>query len=191
MSTFAIIAVATAALISVAPQVSASPILDAFNPTATGNGGTYNADDIGWFYTPAFSYTLDGIGAKFTTPIDGRMVTALIFSGMPGSLTELGEGGFTPVANSFADAAITPILLTAGTTYFVALENVAGLGSNLVIGAQDPFPLISGSDVSFWYIDYGDKSFSDLQTQGGVGPIVEFSGVPVPEPGSFAMLPLV
>jgi hypothetical protein len=67
---FAIIAVTTTALLAVAPKASALPIVDSFNATSPGNGGTYNATDIGWFYTPAFPYRLLGIGAKFTTPID-------------------------------------------------------------------------------------------------------------------------
>jgi hypothetical protein len=181
MPIFVFFVVAIVGPINFAPQASASPIVDAINPTATPNGGNYNISNIGWLYTPAFSYTLDGIGALFATS-DGRTVTAAIYSGTPGSLFLLGAGGFTPVANSFADAPITPISLTAGTTYFVSLEGVLGLGSNLVIGSLQDYPI--------WYVDAGDKSFSSIQMQDDVGPILEFSGVVngVPEPGTYAML---
>jgi hypothetical protein len=130
---------------------AADDIVDAINPTAMPNGGTYNTYDAGWVYTPAFSYILDGIGALFATS-DGRMVTAEIFSGTPGSMTLLGAGGFTPVANSFADAAMAPIFLTAGATYFVALEGIHGLGSNLTVTGTDVESLV-------WYQE-GDRSFS-------------------------------
>src|SRR5579859_3682949 len=109
-----LIVVATALLNGFGQQASASPfstIVDSFNATATGNGGQYNIPDIGWFYTPGFSYLLDDIGAKFTTS-DGRTVTALIFSGAPGNLKELGQGDFTPVANTFVDGSFQhPVLL--------------------------------------------------------------------------------
>lgn len=103
------------------------------------------------------------------------MVTAEIFSGTPGSMTLLGAGGgFTPVANSFADAAMAPIFLTAGATYFVALEGIYGLGSNLTVTGTDVESLV-------WYQDQGDRSFSSgPHVQPGSGPIFEFSGVPVP-----------
>jgi hypothetical protein len=162
---------------------AADDIVDAINPTAMPNGGTYNTYDAGWVYTPAFSYILDGIGALFATS-DGRMVTAEIFSGTPGSMTLLGAGGFTPVANSFADAAMAPIFLTAGATYFVALEGIHGLGSNVTVTGTNVESLAA-------YHDQGDGSFSSgPYVQPGAGPIFEFSGVPVPvpEPKSYAMM---
>jgi hypothetical protein len=72
----------------------------------------------------------------------------------------LGSGGLTPVANSFATASISPVALTAGTTYFVAFENVYGLGVNFTENG----PIYTG-----YYFDDGGASFN-YGPYGNTGP---------------------
>ena len=45
---------------------------------------SWNVPDVGWLYTPTFSYTISSIGTKFGSS-DGRIVNAEIFSGAPGA----------------------------------------------------------------------------------------------------------
>ena len=173
---------ALAALV-IGSQASAASVVDAINPGGTSTSSWY-ADGVGWFYTPGTSYTLTGLGTKFGSS-DGRTVTAEIFSGAPGSLTLLGSGGLTPVANAFADAALGPVNLVAGTTYFVAFIHVAGLDTNVTsdAGATN---LAGGLLFDF----AGDNSFSyGPETGFTAQPMIEFlGGGAVPEPATWALM---
>ena len=52
---------------------------------------SWNVPDVGWLYSPPFSYAFTSIGTKFGSA-DGRIVNAEIFSGAPGALVLLGAG---------------------------------------------------------------------------------------------------
>jgi PEP-CTERM motif len=172
--------IAFVSLVGVAAQATAA-IVDTINASSPLSGCCYNATDVGFLYTPGFSYTLDGIETKFSST-DPRTVTVAIYSGVPGSLSLLASGGVNPVANSFVTAAVAPLLLIGGTTYFLAFENLAGLGPNLTS--------VGPTSLTF-YIDNGDLSFGNGPLfQNGVGPVVQFDGVAsaVPEPSTWAMI---
>ena len=62
---------------------------------------SWNVPEVGWLFTPTFSFTISSIGTKFGSS-DGRIVNAEIFSGAPGALVLLGAGGLIPVAGAFA-----------------------------------------------------------------------------------------
>src|SRR5215471_18080001 len=98
---------------------------------------SWNVPEVGWLYTPTFSYTFSSIGTKFGSS-DGRIVNAEIFSGAPGDLVLLGAGGLIPVAGAFGSTAACPIVnLIAVATYFIGSQNVEGLLVNFT-GYDDP-----------------------------------------------------
>lgn len=149
-------------------------------------GGTWNAKNVGWYYTPTFSYTLDSILSDFAQA-DGRTVTEELYDGNPpasgGSL--LASATFIPIANTFSGGSFTTITLQANKTYFVGFRNVSGLGFDF---SSDPsatslaplrYDFPGGSDTYYW------SGASDAER-----PILEFSGPhtvnAVPEPGAAA-----
>lgn len=98
---------------------------------------SWNVPEVGWLYTPTFSYTISSIGIKFGSS-DGRIVNAEIFSGAPDALVLLGAGELIPVAGAFASTTSFPVVnLIAGATYFVGFQNVEGLLVNFT-GYEDP-----------------------------------------------------
>ncbi|HYM03786.1 MAG TPA: PEP-CTERM sorting domain-containing protein, partial [Stellaceae bacterium] len=142
----------------------------------------------GWFYTPTISYTLTDIGTEFHSS-DSRTVTAEIFSGTPGSLTLLGSGGLTPVANQIVDASVGNVQLTAGTTYFVGFENLVNLGVNVTndAGAMS----LGGISFDFNGNNAFGPAFTPITQPFLTQPILEFqgtTGTTVPEPASLAIV---
>jgi sugar lactone lactonase YvrE len=101
--------------------------------------------DVGWFYTPASSYSLTGIRTKFlpVQPSDtGDRVVTIEFLTAPRADggTLLGSATFnSSTARGVLGGAdfAAPITLVAGQRYFVGFRNVAGLGMN-VTGACGP-----------------------------------------------------
>jgi len=101
---------------------------------------TWSASQVGWFYTPSFSYDLWKVTTKFGIT-DNRLVTEDIFQasrGADGSLLSptLGEAplrsaAFAPQTDAFAGGQFAPLTLAANQTYFIGFENVNGLGLNV------------------------------------------------------------
>jgi hypothetical protein len=161
----------------VVSEANASTLLDSTNASSTLANGIWQAVDMGFLYTPASPYTLDGVATKFSylPPSGIPTVTVEIFSGLPGSLSLLSSGTLTPVAaNSFATASMSPVALTGGTTYFVGFENITGLGSNFSL---------TGLTTTGYYYDYGGKTFLNPYGPGnnpytfpGLGVVSEFFG---------------
>jgi hypothetical protein len=170
----------------VGAEATASTIvdsIDASSPLVV--GASWGVPEAGFSYTPAFSYTLDGIATQFGSNGSSysQTVTVAIYMGLPGSLTLLGSGDIIPVANTFVTASISPVALTAGTTYFVAFENINGVYVNLT----DSGPVTTGI--------YYDESGGQIFNKGpngvaavGFGFETEFFGTAVPEPSTWAML---
>jgi hypothetical protein len=79
---------------------------------------SWNVPNVGWQYTPSFSYSFFSIGTKFGSD-DGRIVTAEIFSGAPGSLTLLlrAHSFRRPGLSPFRPASRISILLLARHTF--------------------------------------------------------------------------
>jgi PEP-CTERM motif len=177
----------------ISAEATASTIvdsIDASSPLAV--GASWGVPEAGFAYTPAFSYTLDGIATQFGTngcynsPCYGQTVTIAIYLGLPGNLTLLGSGGIIPMPNTWVTASISPVDLTAGTTYLVAFENINGIYVNMT----DSGPVTTGE----YYDETGDQSFN--KGPNGVAAIgygfeTEFFGTPlaaVPEPSTWAMM---
>lgn len=191
-------------------------LIDAINPGAAPPFAYYGGPtNIGWYYTPAQSYTLTGIYTYFEPVPNGtgdHTITAQIQTDRPavgGMLLDSGtfmansaEGGYVGV--TFA----APIDLTAGTTYFVDFLNTEGMGVDVGQWANDPQgnPRPSnGATVNLgsWAGGfYGDTTFSDLVNNPSYGtlsngqnisfaePILYFNGftTSVPEPSSIVNL---
>ena len=167
--------------------VWAGPIMDSVNASATPWGASWYADEVGWYYTPSFGYTLGGIETKFGSS-DGRTVTVQFWSAHPedGGVV-LASGGFIPVANAFAGADFGSVALTAGHTYFVGFQNTTWLVENVTAdpGATMWSPVRwSGPPYNGTY----SLSEADYFTS---QPIILFEGpegAAIPEPASAILL---
>jgi hypothetical protein len=122
--------------------VSAETIYDAFNiglPLQDGQNGDNCCvfgpiSDIGWYYTASTSYTLDQIETIFDTLGTDRTITFGVFTDRPangGTLLE--SANFSTSEGTLGGPVFaTGIPIVAGTTYFIGLENIDGLGVNQV-----------------------------------------------------------
>jgi len=174
-------------LVAMTAPANATTVIDSVNqganPTAN---STWNANNVGWFYTPTSSYQLTGLATRFRTA-DGRTVTASFYSGAPGSLFLLGSGTLT-AGTAFSNALFAaPVSLTSGTQYFFAFSNVSGLGVNVTSDAG------STSLAGGLRFDFGAApgTFSAGPETGFTSrPIVQFLGTTsaVPEPSTWLML---
>lgn len=163
----------------------ADSIQDSINATDTPVAtGTWTASDVGWLYTPSTSYELTEILTEFAS--GSQAVTEAIYSGLPdagGVLLTLSPFGTLPGA--FSGGLFPAISLTAGDTYFIAFEGVAGLGVNYT---EDP----GAESLGTLYSDFGGDSFDQAES-GAITtqPILEFVGqaaVATPEPSSLFLL---
>jgi hypothetical protein len=172
-----------------APASTLIDSIDASSPLAV--GASWGVPEAGFAYTPSFSYTLDGIATQFgdngcyNPPCYSQTVTIAIYLGLPGNLTLLGSGTIIPVPNTFVTALISPVALSAGTSYLVAFENI----NNIYVNMTDSGPVTTG----LYYDETADQSFNfgpDNVTTPGWGFETEFFGSadPVPEPSTSTMM---
>ena len=200
---YAVLCAAALATITAAGQAEAGWIIaDSVNESATpafyAPGSPYNltwgASQVGWFYTPSYSYDLWEVTTKFGVT-DNRLVTVDVFQasrGRDGSLLSPGIGElplrsaqFAPKTDAFAGGIFTPLTLTAHETYFIGFENVNGLGLNVTLdsGATSlpgglRFGFVNGGGYYPWPIG-GFLSQPILQFQ--------FDPPNVPEPSTLAL----
>ncbi len=135
----------------------------------------WNAAEVGWVYTPDFSYQLTGVATRFAGT-DGRTVTLEVYAGIPvkgGTL--LRSADYVPATQQFTQAAIAPLQLMAGTDYFIGYRNTAGLHVNVAIEMEaENLPV---------YFSFSNTGSYDLGPKGEVftgQPILQFLGVPEP-----------
>jgi hypothetical protein len=154
--------------------------------------------DIGWYYTPSTSYDLVGVDTIFTTttnPSDiDRSVTVGIWTDRPsngGTLLESASFNTATARGVYGGATFSGALLTAGTTYFVGLENILNLGVNQVSystsgGASGPPGSVA---LDSTWADSGGAGFGTEASNGTTWfdkPVMEFlepspvSGAPEP-----------
>lgn len=196
------------------PAANASLLMDDVNGTATPGffvffGGAGSDVNIGWIYSPSTAYNLDRIETTFrSVPNAGaftRSVTMSIWEAHPGSGGSLLQSGSFNVGNgggiqgiSFAEFA-----LTAGEDYFIGLQNIRGLGINIV-EPLGPFPGDFGNGqpagtefLNGWYSGMGSTfdTFVPLATGDPnvpnnpfAAPILRFYGTAVPEPSSAILI---
>jgi hypothetical protein len=160
-------------------------------------------DNIGWDYTPSFSYNLTGI-STFFEPIGNpapvtRTVTVVLESTAGGAPIATGDVS-VGASGGAAGVIFSPVTLTAGTEYFVGFENVLGLGLNIVSFFPDPQPPGTVNLDGWWQGTPAGNNFTiftpqmvDGELQVFSAPILNFSGTPltpggVPEPSTWAMM---
>lgn len=179
------------------------------------NANSTNPDaNIGWIYSPTTAYNLDRIETTFRAVPNAsaftRPVTLSIWDELPqlgGSILKtgvfnVGQGGGSQ-GISFSEFA-----LTAGEDYFVSLQNINGLGINIVQPINNDFAQGQPVGTEFldgWYSGNGSSfsTFVPLATGNPnvpnnpfAAPILRFYGSPiapvgngeVPEPTSVVIL---
>ena len=174
------------AILTIGVSVQAS-VIDSVNARKTPDSGTFQATEVGWLYTPSFSYVLTGIEARFGVPGDfSDLITLEFYSNHPGfGGTLLRSANFLPLQDAYAGSSLAPLSLIAGKSYFVGFRNMVGesLIYTSVPGAQVLNP---GA-----YFGFTDESLYAVGPSTGLGyesPILQFSGQfsqsEVPEPST-------
>lgn len=208
-----------AGIIAASTAAHADTIADSVNLSFNGDSGAYwGATDVGWFYTPASSYSLSGIETKFSIPvgtsIEDRTVTVVVYQGNTPANggTLLGSFNFNSAVadnNTLGGGTFASSLsLTAGTTYFIGFENVGpgpdSTGNNVDdLGVN--FTADSATFLSNLYFDggacatpgpFGTFACEDTATDILGQPILAFLTPPpttppmngIPEPASLVLL---
>jgi len=152
-----------------------------------------NVGEIGWLYTPDFSYTLTGIQSLFGAgggPIyDWGFVELEIYDGLPingGAL--LRSVTFGVVRGLPGGGSFTPLEISGGSDYFVGFRGVEPIGPtppytipcNFAVSGV-PLPCYYGTDNSGTYSIASDDYHL-------IHPILLFEGVP--EPATLLLLGL-
>jgi hypothetical protein len=184
----------------------ASTVYDSFNiglPLQDDQNGdlccVFGITDIGFYYTASTSYTLTQIETIFDTLGTDRTITFGVYTDRPANGgTLLGSADFDTSEGTLGGPVFgTGIPITSGTTYFIGLENVDGLGVDQVTfestGVEDT-PPGSVSPGTAWQDSGGalfqNEGCSDLDNW-FCKPEIEFLGPSVsaaPEPNSFLLL---
>lgn len=217
MPTKQLLATALAWLLTIAASRLQAGYIDNINGSATPashNGlddQVQPGDDLGWYYTPAFSYSLDGIFTNFG-PFAGQHTTPLITIQIQSERPVNGgavlrQGSFQGDSiGGIEGANFAPISLIAGDTYFVDIKGLNGMGVNVgtwqtVNGNPEPSGGATVNLGSVYYDDATSTGFPFVLSGGAYGvsssgfnvaggePILFFSGtVPTPEPSSVVMM---
>jgi hypothetical protein len=146
--------------------------------------------EIGWLYTPQFSYTLTGIQSLFGgdgAPADPLgTVTLEIYDGLPISSGVLLRSATFAVENGIPGGeTFAPLEISAGSDYFVGFRSFPiGGGTSIICNyAFDGVSLLSyyGIDNTGQYLNLTTNPYM-------VHPILIFEGVP--EPATLLLLGL-
>ncbi len=151
-------------------------VLDEVNSSFVPNPNFFwNAAEVGWVYTPDFSYQLSAVATRFAGT-DGRVVTLEIFAGIPvegGTLLRMAD--YVPLTQQFTQATIAPLQLVAGEEYFIGYRNTAGLHVNVAIEME-----AENLPVYFSFMNTGNYEVGPKGDVFTGQPILEFLGVPEP-----------
>jgi hypothetical protein len=180
-----LVAFGLAGLLAVARPAHAL-VIDSFNESATPTEAAWGLAEAGWFYTPAFAYTLAGIETKFASAVDIRTVTLEFYDdfepGKGGAL--LRSAGFQPAALAFSGGSFAPLDVVSGNTYFVGFRNVGNLGVNFSFGASDLLEIHGSVENDGRYSGFGGSL--------DYPPILLFNGPDapeaIPEPGTLFLI---
>jgi hypothetical protein len=187
LKTLSIIAAGTTCIVlGTNHPVQAATIVDSVNANSSPAAFTsWGATEVGWFYTPTSSYTLDGINTKFGSggSTSNQTVTVEVYNGAPSSATLLRSASFTALINQFSGGTFANLNLLAGQSYFIGFRNVGGLGVNFTndVGATALAPFQFGFSNNGSYT-FGSSNRPNTQA------ILQFSqnSAPIPTP---ALLP--
>jgi hypothetical protein len=167
-------------------DVAHATVIDAVNGNAAVqvDGGIWGITEVGWTYTPTFSYSLTGIFTEFGKDNVVRTVTAEIYDDWPGAAgTLLRAASFTSVDSAYSGASFVPLDLVAGHAYFVGFRNVRSLGVNTTMDANATIlPIHYGNSATVSNGTYLNTDCCSYINQ----PILQFTGDAivsgVPEP---------
>jgi hypothetical protein len=173
--------------LAITPSAEAAAIVDSVNEDKSPLLDLYKtASEVGWFYIPQTSYTLNGINTKFSSSgiAIEPTVTVEVYEGDPFFGDPLlRRADFTGLANVFSGGTFADLKLVAGNLYFIGFRNVKGLGYNFTAdpGAESLFQFVYGLDNNGTYPLVSDDSVA-------IQPILQFVGnaTSVPTP---ALLP--
>jgi hypothetical protein len=104
-------------------------VVDSFNADK-GPSRPWPYTDVGWLYTPKFSYTLTGVSTRFGDG-DSRLVTLEVYDDLPrrgGTL--LRSATLFSVPHMLAGSTFEPLAINACQNYFIGFRNVEDLGAN-------------------------------------------------------------
>ena len=174
--------------ISPAPAVIIDSINADKNPVTV---SISSMGEIGWLYTPQFSYTLTGIQSQFGS-ISGAPIYPLgtveleIYDGLPVDGAALLRSKTLFVDNGPpAGGSFTPLEVFAGSDYFIGFRSFpAGGGNRIFCNSADSgvsLPCYYGTDNTGQYSNFTTTSYL-------VHPIITFEGVP--EPATLLLLGL-
>lgn len=205
------------ALAGSASRAQAGILLDDINGNATPGffvffSGSGSDANIGWTYSPTTAYNLDRIETTFRAVPNSsaftRSVTLSIWDAHPGSGGTLLQSGSFSVGQGGGTHGISfsEFGLTAGNNYFIGLNNIRGLGINIVepIGGDFANGQPVGTEfLNGWYFGTGSSFDNFVPVATGnpsvpnnpfAAPIFRFYGSPiapantVPEPTSIVVL---
>ena len=185
MPNIAFTAVVACAVLGAAATAHAVPVIaDSVNSGANPSSSTWTAEEVGWFYTPAFAYGLVGIETKFGST-DGRTVTLEIYDEHPGSGgTLLRSGTFSPLDTAFAGMFFAELALVAGEDYFIGFRNVEDLELNTTLDAG------AASLGLVWYSFDDEGAYTFSQSGTVTQPLLLFyqdMTASIPEPATAAL----
>ena len=139
-------------------SVQAATVVDSVNASnfPVNDGCTWFASEVGWSYTPRFSYNLSGINTKFGEGVGvmSKPVMVEVYDKAPTTGgTLLRSASFTATANAFSGGIFAALNLLAGEDYFIGFRNVNGLGVNFTQDAGavalNPFQFGFGNSGSY------------------------------------------
>ena len=145
--------------------------------------GFYGAGEVGWLYTPSFSYTLTGINTRFS---GDRIINIEVYDDAPpNGGTLIGSTSFVPGTEPREDPFVgadfpTPISFVAGQDYFIGFNNTAQMGANVTCHDQairlDNYSAMTTNSTY-------DGSFTPATTESPhqsiiCRPILQFEGLP-------------
>jgi len=168
-------------------------INDSFTPW---QGAEWGIRDVGWLYTPTVSYDLEKIETKYGSDPGNSAsptITLQFYDALPSQGGQLlVSDDFIRTTNTFSGITFSPILLSAGHTYFVGFHGVFNEPVNVTDDPQ------SEKLPTFYFDTDGSASYSIEANAGnsqGVDfpfrPILLFNGPRVnetPEPGILAFV---
>lgn len=174
------------ASLAMSDRAQALAIVDSVNADKPTAKYAWLATEVGWLYTPNFSYSLSGILTKFEASGPAfnagtvRTVTVEVYDKAPqAGGTLLRSANFTALFGAFSGGNFAPLSLIGGEDYFIGFRNVRDLGVNTTdaAGAIGLAPL--------YYSFANDGSYTKTESQYFTSnPILQFeteaTSIPTP-----------
>ncbi|UCC21801.1 MAG: PEP-CTERM sorting domain-containing protein [Planctomycetota bacterium] len=153
--------------------------MDSINTDQPAAGSDWSpVSEVGWVYSPDFSYTLTGIQTRFgdtgAPPTGAAEITVEVYYGLPGAGTLLRSANFyfSGWPGFFIGGSFEPLQIVAGEDYFIGFRNISYMWLNSAW---------SGTMLSAYGDNINDGTYSNIITgDNHIHPILQFHGVPEP-----------